>query len=340
MYRTIVPLCILLFAVGCNATGFSLSPPRNLLTEQAQAVINRTPMGVDLPRELNETVLAAHYIQPGDVLIVEPVALDSAIRFPADQRVLADGTVDLGGYGRVIVAGLTLEAAEELIETAIENRDEEATQINVRLLEQVHRFYVLGEVASPGSYPFVGNEKVLDAILAAGGLTSQADACKIVLARPTPPPSCRVALPICYREITQLGDTTTNYQIQPGDRIFVASRRFCDDLKFWKSNETCDRCCGCQYPCPDPATANYRNPISSILPAPPVLPPVSQDETLPERARGQVSDPGLLEEPSGTGLPRPALRRLSPPAAPTSPEGRPRGQLEFDEPLPSLDYDR
>ena len=38
--------------------------------------------------------------------------------------------------------------------------------------------------------------------------------------RPTPPRSCRVVLPICYRQITQLGDTSTNYQIKPGDRIY------------------------------------------------------------------------------------------------------------------------
>ena len=59
------------------------------------------------------------------------------------------------------------------------------------------------------------------AILAAGGLTDRASRRSIILSRPTHPDGCRVVLPVCYDEIVQLGDTTTNYQIAPGDRIFV-----------------------------------------------------------------------------------------------------------------------
>ncbi|HEY2909918.1 MAG TPA: hypothetical protein VGI99_06715, partial [Gemmataceae bacterium] len=35
---------------------------------------------------------------------------------------------------------------------------------------------------------------------------------------------CRIVYPVCYTNIVQLGDTTTNYQIQPGDRIYVPGR--------------------------------------------------------------------------------------------------------------------
>lgn len=344
MFRNSSVFCLLatsllVAAVGCSSTGFSFSPPRHLLTDQAEAVVSRAPRHVDLPRELNETVLVAHYLQPGDVLIVEPVELDSPVRFPADQKVLADGTIDLGGYGRVIVAGLTLEAAESAIEKTIDDRDAKPAQVNVRLLDSVHRFYVLGEVASPGSYPFVGNEKVLDAIMAAGGLTSQADQCRIILARPTPPPSCRVALPICYREITQLGDTTTNYQLQPGDRIYVASRRLCDDLKFWKAGETCDRCCGCQSQCPDPLVATFRNPIASVLPAAPPLPTWLQRDDEQGPSSGQAMNPGLVEEE--TTLLGPPIRRLTPPTQTASPSDQtPAGELEFDSPLPEIQPSR
>ena len=330
--RWVVAVVMLLGCLGCSSAGLSLSPPTNQLTKQAEAVVQRAPRRVNLPRELNQTVLSAHYLQPGDVLLVEPVELDADVRFPADQKVLADGTVDLAGYGRVIVAGLTLEAAEGLISQTIQNtdianknesekKDVKPTAVNVRLLEPVHRFYVLGEVASPGSYPFVGNENVLDGILAAGGLTSDANACKVILSRPTPPPSCRVALPICYREITQLGDTTTNYQLQPGDRIYVGSRTLIDDLQFWKANETCDRCCGCQYACPDPSTADWRNPISQILPAPPMLP---GNVVRSPSVDGQAAEPGFLEDVKVQPLPTPHASSGSRPS---------RGELPFDEPI-------
>jgi hypothetical protein len=37
-------------------------------------------------------------------------------------------------------------------------------------------------------------------------------------------------LPICYEEIVQLGDTSTNYQIAAGDRIFVPAKSFWENL--------------------------------------------------------------------------------------------------------------
>jgi protein involved in polysaccharide export with SLBB domain len=213
---------------------------------------------------LAQSVVPAHYLQPGDGLLIEPIDLQSEIRIPADQQVMIDGSIDLGAFGRVVVAGLTLEMAENLVQRAIVDAGEKKTQVNVRLLEPVNRYYVLGEVNSPGSYPLEGHETVLDAILGAGGLTTSAAPCKILLARPTSPRSCRITLPVCYREITQLGDTTTNYQIQPGDRIFVASRSWCEDLKFWEATKQCSRCCDCQSACQDPAIVPYANPVSQV----------------------------------------------------------------------------
>ena len=37
-------------------------------------------------------------------------------------------------------------------------------------------------------------------------------------------------LPVCYRQIVQLGDTTTNYQLQPGDRIYVPGQTLWEQL--------------------------------------------------------------------------------------------------------------
>lgn len=339
MDRIILTLAFTTCMLGCSTLGISVSPPQNNLTEQVEAVVDHSPRRALLPRELDMNVLTAHYLQPGDVLLVEPVDLASDVRFPVDQKVLADGTIDLSGFGRIIVAGLTLEQAESQIEDTILEAGAPATQVNVRLLDPVHRIYILGEVASPGAYPFVGNETVLDGILAAGGLTTRANPCKVILARPTPPPSCRVALPICYREITQLGDTTTNYQLQPGDRVFVASRSFIDDLHFWNANQTCDRCCSCQTACADPNVANFANPISPNLPPPPAMPdrqPIG-DGNSPDRE--PRLDSGLMgEEDNQAELPLPNIRRMPRPAPAAEPPSGPlqEGQLEFDPPLSSM----
>lgn len=277
----LVCLALLLSATGCSSLGLSLYPTGHFLTDKAEEILDRSPRSANLARELAMDVEPAHYLIPGEVLLIEPVELDSDIRIAADQKILTDGSVDLGEFGRVVVAGLTPEAAETLVQdainTAIDNRPSEKggdepkdpVRINVRLLDQVHRYYVLGEVNSPGSYPLDGNESVLDGILAAGGLTDEASPCKILLARPTQPNSCRLTLPVCYREITQLGDTTTNYQLRPGDRIFVATRSCCEDLLFWRANKTCDRCCKCQTACFDPHRAiTGGNPMARTVAGP------------------------------------------------------------------------
>nr|WP_146536882.1 SLBB domain-containing protein [Rubripirellula reticaptiva] len=275
---------------GCSTLGLSLYPSNSTLTKDAEAVLDASKIPVWLPRENAKSVLPPHALEPGDSLLIEPVSLERDLRLPADQVVLADGTVDLGPYGRVIVAGRDLEQAESLIEQQIayqlrQQRDSckelaseedrkaidapalpddcDAIAVNVRMLEPVHRFYVLGEVNAPGSYPLAGFETVLDGIVAAGGLTSSSNPCKILLARPTDPCGGRITLPVCYREIVQLGNTSSNYQLQPGDRIFVSSRSCMDELMFWQASRTCERCKGCNKACENPPVTSAR-PMAGV----------------------------------------------------------------------------
>jgi polysaccharide export outer membrane protein len=224
-----------------------------------------------LPRELAKGVLPEYRVEPGDILLVEPANPTSRVRLPGDQVVQPDGTIDLGEYGQLRAVGKTVAEiridAESLV-TRYERRkatpadaDGESTppfpSLNVRLVEPTSKvYYVTGEVNSPGAYPLIGRETVLDAIIEAGDLTDKANRHKVILSRPTTPCQCRVVLPICYRHVVQLGDTSTNYQIQPGDRIFVASLTFWEELGqcLWPGyGETCPRCAPSpQAPCPHP----------------------------------------------------------------------------------------
>lgn len=342
MFRTAIVTALLMLCSGCSSLGLSLYPTGHYLTEQTEAVLARAPRRPALPRELDMSVLPAHYLQPGDVLLIEPVELDAEVRIAADQTVLADGSIDLNAYGRVVVAGLTLEATETLIEETIVDQGGDSTDINVRLLEPVDRYYVLGEVNSPGSYPLTGHETVLDAIVAAGGLGTQAAPCKVLLARPTHPAECRVSLPICYREITQLGDTTTNYQLRPGDRIFVASRTWCEELMFWRATRTCPQCQGCQAPCADPSLATYRNPFSAAFGG-----MIGSTVEAPEEVESGPVSKRLFDEPRSPADRDGSQQLPRPPSPPLSAEPRqdeaaappPRvrrvpaeldGELEFD----------
>ena len=229
-------------------------PKENKLLHSAKNVALSTNPFAPLPRELQKVPLEAYYVQPGDVLLLEVTDLDADFRLPIDQTVMPDGTIDLAEYGRPVVAGLTVDEIEEQIQFAIRIAapESEVPQINVRLtVAESAVFYVLGEVNAPGAYPLIGRETVLDALMTAGGLSDRASDCGIILSRPTPPGSCRIVLPICYRQIVQLGDATTNYQIQPGDRVFVSTRTLCEQLMFWRS---CCQFCSeeCSQPCRSP----------------------------------------------------------------------------------------
>jgi polysaccharide export outer membrane protein len=139
---------------------------------------------------------------------------------------------------------------------ALERRIEDQigrNKISVRLVNwDSQRFYVLGEVNSPGFFRFTGNQTVLDAIIEAGGLSSKANHHQIIVSRPTPCGSCRIVMKICYDQIVQLGDASTNYQLRPGDRVFVPGLTLIDDirnsLKIGKTN-SCPRCADCQTGC-------------------------------------------------------------------------------------------
>jgi len=337
---------------GCSSLGISLYPTGHFLTRQTEAILNASPSPANLPKELNLSVVPVHYLQPGDVLLIEPVEFNDNVRLPADQMVLSDGTIDLGAFGRLQVAGMTLEDAERAVEQRLVDMEAEPAQVNVRLMESVERYYVIGEVQSPGAYPLVGHETVLDGILQAGGLTDRAAPCKILLARPTTPRSCRITLPICYRQITQLGDTSTNYQLQPGDRIFVASRTCLEELMFWQASQTCERCCSRQSPCCHPEGFPHQNPLTSFLSGSPPIPNWSQDPQLekpgplrsePELIESQLSDPN--DTPAGQDQVFEADRPVVPGKRPVVPSksieagDRPTGELRF-EPLPDLSNDK
>ena len=73
--------------------------------------------------------------------------------------------------------------------------------------------------------PITGNETVLDAIATIGGISSISNS-KIWISRPAPHGvGCDQVLPVNWDAISRGANTSTNYQILPGDRVFVAADR-------------------------------------------------------------------------------------------------------------------
>ena len=80
------------------------------------------PDPLPIPRELDKRVALPYVVEPGDVLLVQPTNLDSPVRLPGDQTVLPDGTIQLGRYGQMVVAGKTIAQIETEVRSLIERR--------------------------------------------------------------------------------------------------------------------------------------------------------------------------------------------------------------------------
>jgi len=139
-----------------------------------------------------------------------------------------DGTIDLGSYGCVHVAGLTLAQAKVAIERHLGPHLLDP-EVSVDVLAYNSKvYYVIFDGAGYGMavyrFPITGNETVLDAVAQIQGLPAVASLRKMWVARPAPPNHpCMQILPVDWLAITQGGVTTTNYQLFPGDRLYVQS---------------------------------------------------------------------------------------------------------------------
>jgi protein involved in polysaccharide export with SLBB domain len=239
-------------AAGCSTVGstLGLSTPTNPLTKAAKSLRDAAPVPAPVPRELAMELQPPHLVEPGDTLLVQPVEFDAPVRLPPDQLVQPDGTIDLGQYGRPVVAGKPLAEVESIVRAQVKGKDGKPVPVTVRLISRPGEvFFVLGEVNAPGAFPITGHDTVLSAITQAGGPTRRASLQSVIMSRPTVPEGCRLVYPVCYKNIVQLGDTTTNYQLRPGDRVFVPSKTMCEDLFGGRFNRHPGPCDGPQAPC-------------------------------------------------------------------------------------------
>ena len=143
--------------------------------------------------------------------------------------VAMDGCVNLGTYGAVRVAGMTLEEARAAIELKLTERlDDPEVFVDV-LAYNSKVYYIITQGAGLGDdvtrQPITGNETVIDAVAALGGI-SQVSSTRMWIARPAPNGvGCEQILPIEWNDIAQGASTATNYQLLPGDRLFIAQDR-------------------------------------------------------------------------------------------------------------------
>lgn len=207
-------------------------------------IIVPPPCGT-VPTELDKGNLPPYVIEPPDVLYVEvlmpplqPEKAPYSTALPPQPIsgqfiVRIDGSIGLGIYGTVQVGGLTIDQARERIREFIAKASQkkpDVLQVTVDVAAFNSKvYYVITDGAGFGeqvnSFPVVGSETVLDAMGRVGGIPSVGSKRRIWLARRSPRDhATEQILPVDWEAITMRGATQTNYQVLPGDRIYVQAQ--------------------------------------------------------------------------------------------------------------------
>ena len=167
---------------------------------------------------------------PVAAAVVVPVATGPGARYTLDTgdrlRIVVFGqegltnayAVDAGGnvtmplIGSVKARGLT--SAELAAAVAARLRQGFVREPHVAVEIEAHRpFFILGEVTTPGQYPFVPNMTVETAVAIAGGFSPRAKREDVTVSRNVQGQVFRGKIPLTY-------------PIQPGDTLVIGERWF------------------------------------------------------------------------------------------------------------------
>lgn len=186
---------------------------------------------LDLTIEEAEDTIRTHLAQilSAAEVSVSLVSSAGAQQITGQHLVGPDGRVNMGTYGAVFVAGMTLEEARAAVEQQLSLKLE-SPEVFVDILAYNSKvYYVVTQGGGLGDNivraPITGNETVLDAVATVGGISQQSST-RMWIARPAPNGTGgEQILPVQWNEITQGASTATNYQLMPGDRLFIAEDR-------------------------------------------------------------------------------------------------------------------
>jgi polysaccharide biosynthesis/export protein len=220
---------ILIIQLEGAPTGTSL-PPRSIVAGDGTVELGALYGTVYLAGKTVSEAKAAVTKQLATKLTNPEVSVELADSV-ARQRVYGphlvgmDGTVTLGSFGSVSVIGLTLDKAKTALEKHLLQYFD-SLEISVEVAGYNSKvYYIVTEGAGLGDgvyrMPMTGNETVLDAVSQINGLRPVSSK-KVWIARPTDVPGCAQRLDVSWQDITANANARTNYQILPGDRVFVA----------------------------------------------------------------------------------------------------------------------
>lgn len=129
-----------------------------------------------------------------------------------DYEVGSTGLVSIPLIGDIVAAGQPLRQFEQNVRAKLAQGYLRDPRVNAQVVNY-RPFFILGEVAKPGSYPYVNGMTVLNAVALAGGYTYRADKSGVTITRAGANESGEKKVPETFTVI-------------PGDIIRVPERFF------------------------------------------------------------------------------------------------------------------
>jgi polysaccharide export outer membrane protein len=163
------------------------------------------------------------------IVFVAPGQARGMQQIRGEHLVRPDGSISLGLYGSVTVAGLTLPQAKAVVE---EYLSKYLQKPEVAVDVAAYNSKVIYVIFDGGGYgqqvvrmPFTGNDTVLDVLGQLNGLQPASDKHRIWVSRRVPAGwAVDQVLPVDWVAITTRGRTETNFQLFPGDRVYVQAQ--------------------------------------------------------------------------------------------------------------------
>jgi protein involved in polysaccharide export with SLBB domain len=137
-----------------------------------------------------------------------------------------DGHINLGTFGQVYVAGMTVDEARKAIERKLaEFFDKPSVAVDVTAYNS-KVYYVIVQGGDAGDsifrFPLTGNDTVLDALAQVNAKLHKNT--RLWVSRRAGENETKT-LQIDWEKITAEGDAASNHQLRPGDRVFLQDAR-------------------------------------------------------------------------------------------------------------------
>lgn len=158
----------------------------------------------------DQNAYTGYILGPGDKLKITVFGEDD---LSGPFTVADSGHIAYPLLGDVAVKDLNVPQVREKLEGLLRQGYLKDPKIGIEVLE-FRPFYITGEVKSPGSYGFVADMSVMNAVVLAGGFTFRADQDEVKIMRSTAGGSL------------MLEDIPTQEKVVPGDIILVEERFF------------------------------------------------------------------------------------------------------------------